>query len=195
MKALLLAAPGAGKGTQGVRLAERLGVRHIAAGDLFRAAVSSDSEVGQHAAGYLARGELVPDPVVIDMMIPHVAAAAAEGGYLLDGFPRNVEQASAFADVEERLGIRLDAVIHLEVDTDELVRRLLERAEIAGRADDTPDVIEKRLELYEQETAPLISYYRDRKILIPIDGAQSVEEVTRDILAGLEELAGPPETR
>ena len=195
MKALLLAAPGAGKGTQGVRLAERFGVRHIAAGDLFRAAVSSDSETGQLAAGYLARGELVPDPVVIDMMVPHVAEAAAEGGYLLDGFPRNVEQASAFADVEERLGIRLDAVIHLGVDTDELVRRLLERAEIAGRVDDTPEVIEKRLALYEQETAPLISYYRDRKILIPIDGAQSVEEVTRDILDGVDGLTAPPETR
>src|SRR5687768_7198101 len=112
MKALLLAAPGAGKGTQGVRLADQLGVRHIAAGDLFRAAVSSDSEVGKLAAGYLARGELVPDPVVIDMMVPHIAEAAAAGGYLLDGFPRNVEQAAAFADVEERLGIRLDAVIH-----------------------------------------------------------------------------------
>ena len=195
MKALLLAAPGAGKGTQGVRLADQLGVRHIAAGDLFRAAVSSDSEVGKLAAGYLARGELVPDQVVIDMMVPHVADAAAAGGYLLDGFPRTVEQASAFADVEERLGIRLDAAVHLEVDPAELVRRLLERAAIEGRADDTPEVIEKRLALYEQETAPLISYYRDRKILVPVNGAQSVEDVTRDILAGLDELAPPPGTR
>ncbi len=195
MKALLLAAPGAGKGTQGVRLADQLGVRHIAAGDLFRAAVSSDSEVGKLAAGYLARGELVPDPVVIDMMVPHIAEAAAAGGYLLDGFPRNVEQAAAFADVEERLGIRLDAVIHLEVDSAELVRRLLERAAIAGRVDDTPDVIEKRLALYEQETAPLISYYHDRKILVPINGAQPIEDVTRDILAGLDELTPPPVTQ
>ena len=193
MKALLLAAPGAGKGTQGVRLAEQLGVRHIAAGDLFRAAVSSESEVGKLAAGYLARGELVPDQVVIDMIVPHVAEAAAAGGYLLDGFPRNVEQATAFADIEERLGVRLDAAIHLEVDEAELVRRLLERAAIAGRADDTPVVIEKRLRLYEQETAPLVSYYVDRKILVPVDGAQSVEDVTRDILAGLGELAPPAE--
>jgi len=193
MKALLLAAPGAGKGTQGVRLAEQLGVRHIAAGDLFRAAVSSESEVGKLAAGYLARGELVPDQVVIDMIVPHVAEAAAAGGYLLDGFPRNVEQATAFADIEERLGVRLDAAIHLEVDEAELVRRLLERAAIAGRADDTPVVIEKRLRLYEQETAPLVSYYIDRKILVPVDGAQSVEDVTRDILAGLGELAPPAE--
>ena len=195
MKALLLAAPGAGKGTQGVRLADQLGVRHIAAGDLFRAAVSSDSELGKLAAGYLARGELVPDPVVIDMIVPHIADAAAAGGYLLDGFPRNVEQAAAFADVEERLGIRLDAVIHLEVDSAELVRRLLERAVIAGRVDDTPDVIEKRLALYEQETAPLISYYHDRKILVPINGAQPIEDVTRDILAGLDELTPPPVTQ
>jgi adenylate kinase len=195
MKALLLAAPGAGKGTQGVRLADRLGVRHIAAGDLFRAAVSSDSEVGKLAAGYLARGELVPDPVVIDMMVPHIADAAAAGGYLLDGFPRNVEQAAAFADLEERLGIQLDAVLHLEVDSAELVRRLLERAAISGRADDTPEVIEKRLALYQQETAPLISYYRDRKILVPVNGAQSVEDVTQDILAGLDELTPPPQTQ
>ena len=195
MKALLLAAPGAGKGTQGVRLAEQLGVRHIAAGDLFRAAVSSDSDVGKLAAGYLARGELVPDQVVIDMMIPHISEAAAAGGYLLDGFPRNVDQAAAFADIEERLGIRLDAVVHLEVDEAELVRRLLERAVIAGRVDDTPEVIGKRLRLYDDETAPLIAYYRDRKILMSFDGAQSVENVTRDILGGLAELAPPAEGR
>ena len=188
MKALLLAAPGAGKGTQGVRLAEELGVRHIAAGDLFRAAVSSDSPVGKLAAGYLERGELVPDQVVIDMIVPHVAEAAAAGGYLLDGFPRNVDQASAFADVEERLGIRLDAVIHLEVGEEELVQRLLDRAAKDGRADDTPEVIEKRLRLYEQETAPLIAYYRDRKILVSVNGAQSIENVTRDILAELAAL-------
>ena len=195
MKALLLAAPGAGKGTQGVRLAEQLGVRHIAAGDLFRAAVSSDSEVGRLAKGYLARGELVPDQVVIDMIIPHIAEAAAEGGYLLDGFPRNVDQASVFADIEEREGLRLEAVIHLEVGQDELVRRLLERAAIAGRVDDTPEVIEKRLRLYEQETAPLIAYYRDRKILLSVDGAQPVDAVTRDILASLDQLVPPARGR
>jgi len=191
MNLLLLAAPGAGKGTQGVRLADGLGARHIAAGDLFRAAVSSGSDVGKLAAGYLARGELVPDQVVIDMMIPEVATAATAGGYLLDGFPRNLDQATAFADSEERLGIRLDAVIFLEVDEEELVRRLLERAAIEGRADDTPEVIEKRLRLYEQETEPLIAYYRDRKILVSVNGAQSVEDVSRDILAGLDDLAAP----
>jgi adenylate kinase len=195
MKALLLAAPGAGKGTQGERLAQQFGVRHIAAGDLFRAAVSSDSAVGKLAAGYLARGELVPDQVVIDMVVPQVAEAAAAGGYLLDGFPRNVEQASAFADFEERLGIRLDAVIHLEVNEDELIRRLLDRAAKAGRVDDTPDVIETRLRLYQQETAPLIAYYRDRKILLPVDGAQPVEKVTRDISAGLADIVPPAESR
>ncbi len=195
MKALLLAAPGAGKGTQGAALAKRIGARHIAAGDLFRAAVSSDSEVGRLAAGYLARGELVPDPVVIDMMVPYVADAAAAGGYLLDGFPRTVEQATAFADAEERLGIRLDAVIHLQVDSAELVRRLLERAAIAGRADDTPEVIERRLALYEQETEPLISYYRNRKILVSVNGAQPIDDVTHDILTGLKELPAPVDGR
>jgi adenylate kinase len=189
MRLLLLAGPGGGKGTQGARLAERLGAEHIAAGDALRAEVARGTEVGRRAADHVARGELVPDEVVVELLTPVVAAAAATGGYVLDGFPRNLAQAHVADAVLARRGVGLDAVIYLEVPEDELHRRLLARAEIEGRSDDTPDVIDHRLEVFAQDTFPLVEHYRDRGLLITVPGDRAPDAITDDIL---NRLSGPP---
>ena len=188
MRMLLLAPPGAGKGTQGARLAEHFGVRHIAAGELFREHISRQSELGRAAKAYVDRGELVPDSLVLDLIMPVVVAATAEGGYVLDGFPRTMPQALAAAELGLRLGVRFHAVVYLDVAEDELVRRLRRRAEEQGRADDTADVIRHRLRVFAEKTRPLIEYYRKRGILVSVDGDQPVEEVTSDILRALSAL-------
>jgi adenylate kinase len=188
MRMLLLAPPGAGKGTQGARLAEHFGVRHIAAGELFREHISRQSELGRAAKAYVDRGELVPDSLVLDLIMPVVVAATAEGGYVLDGFPRTMPQALAAAELGLRLGVRFHAVVYLDVAEDELVRRLRRRAKEQGRADDTADVIRHRLRVFGEKTRPLIEYYRSRGILVSVDGDQPVEEVTSDILRALSAL-------
>ena len=188
MRMLLLAPPGAGKGTQGARLAEHFGVRHIAAGELFREHISRQTEIGRAAKAYVDRGELVPDSLVLDLIMPVVVAATAEGGYVLDGFPRTMPQALAAAELGLRLGVRFHAVVYLDVAEDELVRRLRRRAKEQGRADDTADVIRHRLRVFAEKTRPLIEYYRSRGILVSVDGDQPVEEVTSGILGALSAL-------
>jgi adenylate kinase len=185
MRLLLLAGPGGGKGTQGARLAEHLGIAHVASGDLLRAEVRRSTEIGRRAAGYVDRGELVPDEVILELITPAVADAARAGGYILDGFPRNLAQAHVADDGWERLGIGLEAVVYLEASEDELRRRLLARAEIEGRSDDTPEVITHRLAVFAQTTEPLVEHYRERGLLIAIDGDQPADAVTRDILSRL----------
>ena len=149
MRMLLLAPPGAGKGTQGVRLAEHFGVTHIAAGDLLREEINGQSERGRRARAYVDRGELVPDQVVIDLVTPAAVAAAAAGGFVLDGFPRTTPQALAAADLGLRLGIRFQAVVYLDVPEDELTARPLRRATKQGRTDDTVHRICKELGVAE----------------------------------------------
>jgi adenylate kinase len=185
MRLLLLAGPGGGKGTQGARLAERLDLEHIASGDWLRAEMRRGTEVGRRAASYVDRGELVPDEVVVDLITPAVAAAAGRGGYVLDGFPRNLAQARVADEAWERRGIGLDAVVYLEVPEDELRRRLLARAEIEDRSDDTPAVIANRLALFAQTTFPLVDHYRERRLLIAIAADQSPDVVTADVLTRL----------
>jgi adenylate kinase len=185
MRLLLLGGPGGGKGTQGARLAERLEVEHVAAGDALRAEVQRGSEIGTRVAGYLDAGELVPDDVVVDLMTPIVAAAARAGGYILDGFPRNLAQAHVADEAWEQRGIGLEAVVYLEVPEPELRRRLLARAEIEGRSDDTPEVIANRLGLFAETTFPLVEHYRDRGLLVAIAADQAPEAVTDDVLSRL----------
>src|SRR5512133_235302 len=185
MRLLLLGGPGGGKGTQGARLAERLEVEHVAAGDALRAEVQRGSEIGIRVAGYLDVGELVPDDVVVDLMTPIVAAAARAGGYILDGFPRNLAQAHVADEAWEQRGIGLEAVVYLEVPEPELRRRLLARAEIEGRSDDTPEVIANRLALFAETTFPLVEHYRDRGLLVAIAADQAPEAVTDDVLSRL----------
>ena len=188
MRLLLLAPPGAGKGTQGQRLATRFQVRHIAAGDLLRAEAQSGSRLGLGIAAYQARGDLVPDQIVLDLLTPVVVEAAARGGYILDGFPRNLPQATAAAELAARLGVTLQAVVYLHAPEEVLTRRLLGRASQSGRADDTADVIRHRLQVFAETTGPLVPYYTERGILITVDADQPLESVTADIVAGLSAL-------
>lgn len=188
---LLLAPPGAGKGTQGERLAARYGVRHIAAGDLLRAEAQAGGPLGEEIAAYQSRGDLVPDQVVLDVLTPVVVDAAAHGGYILDGYPRNLPQAHAAAELAARLGVTLQAAVYLYASDDVLTRRLLARASQGGRTDDTADVIRHRLELYAETTGPLVPYYTERGILVAVNADQSPDAVTADIEAKLSKLSLP----
>jgi adenylate kinase len=191
MRMLLLAPPGAGKGTQGERLAARYGVRHIAAGDLLRAEAQAGGPLGGEIAAYQSRGDLVPDQVVLDVLTPVVVDAAAHGGYILDGYPRNLPQAHAAAELAARLGVTLQAAVYLYAPDDVLTHRLLDRASQGGRTDDTADVIRHRLELYAETTGPLVPYYTERGILVAINADQSPDAVTADIEAKLSKLSLP----
>jgi adenylate kinase len=191
VKLLLLAPPGAGKGTQGERLAARFGVRHIAAGDLLRAAAQAGDQLGQQIAACQARGDLVPDQIVLDVMTPVVVDAAAHGGYILDGFPRNLPQATAAAKLAAQLGVTLDAAVYLYAPDEVLMRRLLDRGSQDGRDDDKADVIRHRLEVFAETTGPLVPYYRERGILVAVNADQPPDAVTAGILAGLSGLSLP----
>jgi adenylate kinase len=160
-------------------LREKLGVPHISTGDLFRAHISEESEVGREAKRYLDAGDLVPDSVTNEMVRQRLAADDARHGFLLDGFPRNVAQADVLAKILAGDGNSLDAVVEFRVPEDELVQRLMAR----GRADDTEDVIRNRQQVYRKETAPLLDHYRD--ILVTIDAVGDVEDVTSRVLTAL----------
>ena len=188
MRLLLLAPPGAGKGTQGERLAVWSGARHIAAGDLLRAEARGGSPLGQEIAACQARGDLVPDQVVLDVLTPAVVEAAASGGYILDGFPRTLPQAIAAAEFAAGLGVTLDAAVYLHAPESVLTQRLLGRAGQGGRADDRADVIRHRLHVFAETTAPLVPYYTKRGILVAVDADQPPDSVTADIQAGLSAL-------
>ena len=178
---LFLGPPGAGKGTQAQRLAESQGLLHLSTGDLLRAEVAAGSELGKEAEAVMARGELVSDTLVLAIVrsrLEHQAAAGG-GGWLLDGFPRNVAQADALAQLLEQLGQQIELVVLMELDDAVLVQRLLSR----GRADDNEAVIRHRLEVYRQQTEPLIAYYRERNLLAPVEAAGTVEEIGARITA------------
>jgi adenylate kinase len=185
VRLLLLAPPGAGKGTQGERLAAWSGVRHIAAGDLLRAG----GRLGREIAAYQARGDLVPDQIVVDVLTPAVVEAAAGGGYILDGFPRTLPQATAAAELGARLGVTLHAAIYLHAPEPVLTQRLLDRASQGGRSDDKADVIRHRLQVFAATTGPLVPYYTERGILVAVDADQPPDSVTAGIQAGLSRLS------
>lgn len=185
-RGLLLAPPGAGKGTQGERLADHYGVVHLATGDLLRANVADGTVLGLEAKAHMDAGDLVPDRLVIDMV--RQALGGDEHpleGFLLDGFPRTLPQAREAFQWGVANDRTFDAVIMLEVPEDELVRRLIERGKASGRSDDTDAVIRNRLAVYDQNTAPLIDFYTERGILVRIDGTGSVDEVTERIITAL----------
>ena len=185
MRLLLIGAPGAGKGTQAERLAERFGIAHISSGDLLRQHVKDRTSLGQTIKSYLDRGDLVPDGVVMDMLRKPVVAAARAGGYVLDGFPRTVEQARASFPTAHALGVEVQVAVHLDVARAELVRRLLARRR---GSEDTEAVIEHRLQVYLDKTVPLLEYYADREWMFTVDGAQSPDVVHEDIVAGLRKM-------
>jgi adenylate kinase len=183
VKVLLIGPPGSGKGTQGERLAARLGVEHIAAGDLLRAEVAEGSPLGEQVGDLIARGELVPDVVILSLLLPKVLQAAAGGGYILDGFPRSVEQAGEARKLADQVDAGPEAVVYLDVPREELVRRILERAKVQGRADDNEETVQNRLRVFEEATRPLIDYYRERDLLHVVDAGRDPDAVTADILA------------
>jgi adenylate kinase len=188
VRLLLIGAPGSGKGTQAEKLAERFGIAHISSGDLLRQHVQDQTTLGRTIKSYLDRGDLVPDGLVMDMLRKPVVAAVEAGGYVLDGFPRTVEQAQASFPTALALGAEVQAAIHLDVPREELVRRLLARQR---GSDDTEAVIERRLQVYLDKTVPLLEYYADREWMFAVDGTQAPDAVHEDIVAGLKKLAVP----
>ena len=187
IRVVLLAPPGAGKGTQGAIIANHFGVPHIATGDLLRSHIAHETSLGLAVRDILARGDLVPDSTVLEMLRDALAYAKRKnGGYVIDGIPRTMEQARAAFEIATQLDMTADVALCLDVDDEELTHRLLARATVEHRTDDTPDVIAKRLELYHQVTAPLLGWFDERGILVTIDGSPPIEVVTTEILATLE---------
>jgi adenylate kinase len=189
MRVLMVAPPGAGKGTQGALIAAHFGIPHIATGELLRDHVTRRTVLGLDVQEYLDRGELVPDEVVLDMVREAVVAAkAAGGGYVLDGVPRNIAQARTLYLIAVKLGMTADVALHLDAGDAEVTRRLLARAALEHRSDDTAEVIAQRLALYHEVTAPILCWYRDRGILVTVDAMRPVQQVSREILAALDQL-------
>ena len=187
MRVLMIAPPGAGKGTQGVVIAEHFGIPHIATGDLLRDHVARGTELGKSVQAYLDRGELVPDEVVLSMVRRAMEALQGDG-YVLDGVPRTMEQARALYEIAVELDMTADVALHLQVDDAELVRRLLSRAKETGRSDDTEEVIRHRLALYYEVTHPILEWYGERGILVSVDANRDADAVGRQILTALEVL-------
>ena len=184
MRLLLLAPPGAGKGTQAVRLARHFGIGLIATGEMLRQAVGAGTPLGQKAGYFVERGDLVPDDLIIELVLDRLKAAQAGGGFVLDGFPRNLAQA-----VEaEQAGIVIDAAIYLEIGTAEAIRRVLGRSAQQQRADDVESTVRHRIEVFERQTYPLCRYYTERGVLIRVDAEQTPDQVTAFILERLAEL-------
>jgi adenylate kinase len=186
MRLIIMGPPGAGKGTQAKFVAEHFGIPAISTGDIFRANVSQGTPLGIEAARYMDAGDYVPDEVTNLMVRNRIDEEDAEPGFLLDGYPRTLAQVEELDGMIKHTGHALDAVVVLTVDPDEIVQRLLQRAQVEGRADDTEDVIRRRQELYTEQTEPLIGVYRDRGILIEVDGMGEVEDVTRRIFDALD---------
>lgn len=212
MRSVLLGAPGSGKGTQAGIISERLGIAHVASGDLFREAASRGDEVGRQAKSYMEKGLLVPDEITIRMILERVAAPDCARGFILDGFPRTLEQAKALDMALGERGEAIDRVFYIKVATEELVRRLSGRficrscqtpyhtvsspPEVAGRcdqcggelyqrADDSPETVKKRIEVYFAETAPLIDYYKEAGKLVEINGQGEIGEIGERLVAAL----------
>jgi adenylate kinase len=186
MRLIIMGPPGAGKGTQAKFIADRFGIPAISTGDIFRANVSAGTPLGVEAKRYMDAGEYVPDEVTNLMVRNRIDEPDAEPGFLLDGYPRTLAQVEELDGMIRHTGHSLDAVVVLTVDQEEVVGRLLQRAQTEGRADDTAEVIRRRQEIYGEETAPLIDVYRDRGLLVEVDGLGEVSEVTRRILDALD---------
>lgn len=185
MRLLIMGPPGAGKGTQAVVVASAMGVPHISTGDIFRANVTAGTPLGEEAQRYMDAGEYVPDSITNAMVRDRISQDDCNPGFLLDGYPRTLEQVTELDMMLEADGRRLDRVVELTVDTDEVVARLLKRAQDQGRADDTADVIRRRLEVYFEQTAPLVTVYSERGILVEIDGMGDMAAVSERILSTL----------
>lgn len=182
VRILLLGAPGSGKGTQGLRIAEHFGLRHISSGDLIRQTIAQDVGAGAALRNYTERGELVPDEVVLGIVGPHVLEASRAGGYVLDGFPRTAPQAEYARAAALSQGVDVQTAVLLDVPHGELVARLLRRAEQEGRVDDTPEVIRRRLEVFDEHNDELVQFYEGLGLLVRVDARGDVDAVFAEIL-------------
>jgi len=178
---VMLGAPGAGKGTQAVRIAETHGVPHISTGEMLRSAIAAGSELGQKVKEIVESGALVPDELVVEVTRDRLSQPDAQGGFVLDGFPRTIGQAEALDALLAELGRPLEIVLELELSEETAVERMLGRAAEQGRADDSPDVIKNRFEVYRRQTEPLSNYYRSTGILVAIDSSPGMDEVFAEI--------------
>ena len=182
---VLLGPPGAGKGTQAARIAERLGIPAISTGDIFRANVAGATELGTQAKAYMDKGEYVPDSITNAMVADRIAQADCKTGFLLDGYPRTTAQVGELDSMLKGSGLALDAVVEITADAEAVVARLLKRAGEQGRADDTEPVIRRRLEVYAESTAPLADLYAERDLLVQVDGMGEIDVVTGRIMEAL----------
>ena len=190
MRIVLLGAPGSGKGTQAKVLSEHYGIRHIGVGDVLRQAVRDGSAVGQQIGEQLTRGDLVGDDVVLGVVWPLIVESARNGGYVLDGFPRTLQQAEMAYAAAERDGIGADAVVYLEAKREVLLQRTLARA--GDRSDDVASVIEHRLRVFEERTHPLVEFYGSRGLLVAVDADRPVAVVSDEIIASLDARVTTP---
>ncbi|KGM50911.1 adenylate kinase [Lysobacter concretionis Ko07 = DSM 16239] len=186
MRLVLLGPPGSGKGTQAVRLKEHLQVPHISTGDLLRAEVAAGSALGREASAVMARGELVSDEILLGMLESRFSRDDTKGGFILDGYPRNLAQADALNTLLERIGQPMDAAVQLDVPSELLVERIAGRAQAEGRADDTPESVRTRLKVYSDQTAPVVDFFRQRGKLSVVDGVGSLDEVFTRIISALQ---------
>ncbi|MFM2433215.1 MAG: hypothetical protein RLZZ511_4429 [Cyanobacteriota bacterium] len=180
---IFLGAPGAGKGTQAKMLAAAQGIAHISTGDILRSAVANQTPLGVKAKGFMDAGELVPDSLVIDLIRERLKEADAQPGWILDGFPRNAPQAGFLDELLGELGQRVDAAVNLDVPDEVVVDRLVKRGEMEGRSDDNETTIRRRLQVYRDQTAPLIAYYEGQSKLKTIDGNQALDAVKAALMA------------
>ncbi|WP_110240755.1 adenylate kinase [Nocardioides gilvus] len=185
MRLIIMGPPGAGKGTQATFIAEKYGIPAISTGDIFRANVSAGTPLGLEARRFMDAGEYVPDEVTNSMVRNRIAENDAATGFLLDGYPRTVAQVAELDGMLSDAGVALDAAVVLTVDPEAIVQRLLHRASIENRADDTEEVIRRRQEIYGEQTAPLIDVYRERGLLVEVDGMGQVDEVTERVLEAI----------
>jgi adenylate kinase len=184
---ILFGPPGAGKGTQAVKLVELLQVPHISTGDMFRYHKKNNTELGKKAQVFMDKGELVPDEITIAMVRERLSRGDVKRGFLLDGFPRSIRQAEALDNIVDGLGIKLDHVINISVSDEEIIKRLKGRAQIEGRSDDADTaVIQNRINTYKSQSEPCLNYYRPRAVVRDIDGMGTIEEVFRRIKRVLE---------
>ncbi|ASR42898.1 adenylate kinase [Luteimonas sp. RC10] len=185
MRLVLLGAPGSGKGTQAARLKEHLQVPHISTGDLLRAEVAAGTPLGLQAKAVMDRGDLVSDEILLGMLEDRLSREDTRAGFILDGYPRNLAQAAALDALLAKLGQTFDAAVQLEVDNEQIVERLAGRAKAEGRADDSPESVRHRLNVYDQQTAPVIGFYRDHGQLTVVDGVGPLDEVFARIVAAI----------
>lgn len=186
MRLLLLGGPGSGKGTQAKRLAQHYGVAHLSTGEMLRAEVDAGTPLGREVADVMRRGDLVSDDIIEPIMHDRLLEASRAGGYVLDGFPRNIHQAVAAYAFAQEAGATVHAVLHLKVPDDVLLGRMLGRAE--GRADDSEATVRHRLEIYHEATEPLVEYYAGRGVLVEVDGTPTPDEVFADMVALLDAI-------